>query len=108
MSTDRPEDTPAVRIEVETEWAWCGDRRLELTPRAFAVLRHLVEHPQRLITKDDLLATVWRDTVVSDAAMTSCIRDLRYALGDSSRAPRYIQTVHGRGFRFIGPITRLP
>src|SRR5262249_37675654 len=91
MSSQRPVDPPAVRIEVENEWAWCGTRRLELTPRMFALLRHLVERPHRLITKDDLLAAVWRDTIVSDAALTSCIRDLREALGDSSDAPRYIQ-----------------
>ena len=85
MSHTRHEDVPALRIDADNEWAWCGERRLPLTPRAFAVLRYLVEHPQRLITKDDLLATVWRDTVVSDAALSSCIRDLRKALGDSLR-----------------------
>jgi predicted ATPase/DNA-binding winged helix-turn-helix (wHTH) protein len=95
---------PPVRVDVGNEWAWCGDRRLQLTPRSFAVLRLLVEHPGRLVTKDDLLATVWRDAIVSDAALASCIRDLRKALGDSSGDPRYIQTVHRRGFRFIGPI----
>ena len=68
------------------------------------MLRHLVDHAGRLITKDELLAAVWRDAVVSDAALTSCIRDLRKALGDSSDTPRYIETVHRRGFRFIGPI----
>ena len=98
------EQLPAVRIDPDNEWAWCGERRLELTPRAFAVLRHLVENPQRLITKERLLDTVWRDTIVSDAALASCIRDLRRALGDSSETPVYIQTVHRRGFRFIGPI----
>ena len=80
----------------------------ELAPRAFAVLRHLVEHQGRLITKEELLTTVWRDAIVSDAALASGIRDLRRALGDSSAAPRYIQTVHRRGFRFIGPVTRPP
>jgi predicted ATPase len=103
-----PPDPPAVRVEAENEWAWCGGRRLELTPRAFAVLRYLVEHPRRLITKDDLHGAVWRDTVVSDAALTSCIRDLRRELGDSSSSPRYIETVHRRGFRFIGPIAGAP
>jgi len=97
-------DCPAVRLELENEWAWCGARRLALTPRAFAVLRYLVEHRARLITKAELLTTVWRDTIVSDAALSSCIRDLRKALGDPSSAPRYIQTAHRRGFRFIGPV----
>src|SRR5262245_16820708 len=101
-----PAHPPAVRIEPENEWAWCGAQRLTLAPRAFAVLRHLVEHRGRLITKDELFATVWQGAIVSDAALASGIRDLRRALGDSSDAPRYIQTVHRRGFRFIGPVTR--
>ena len=106
MSRTRPDNPPAIRIEAENEWAWCGARRLDLAPRAFAVLRHLVEHQGRLITKEELLTTVWRDAIVSDAALASGIRDLRRALGDSSAAPRYIQTVHRRGFRFIGPVNR--
>src|SRR5262245_10671301 len=99
-----PAHPPAVRIEPENEWAWCGGQRLTLAPRTFAVLRHLVEHRGRLITKDELFATVWQGAIVSDAALASGIRDLRRALGDSSEAPRYIQTVHRRGFRFIGPV----
>ena len=93
-----------VRIEAENECAWCGVERLQLMPRAFAVLRHLVEHAGRLITKEELLTRVWRDAIVSDAALTTCIRDLRKALGDSADTPRYIETVHRRGFRFIGPV----
>src|SRR5215470_13818529 len=94
----------AIRIEADDESAWCGEEPLHLTPRAFAVLRHLVEHAGRLITKDELLTVVWRDAIVSEAALASCIRDLRRALGDSSSAPRYIETAHRRGFRFIGPV----
>src|SRR5215207_4169990 len=97
-------DRPAVRIEPETERAWCGDRMLDLTPKAFAVLRYFVEHQAHLLTKDALLSAVWGDTVVSEAALTSCIRDVRRALADTSREPRYIETVHRRGFRFIGPV----
>src|SRR5689334_10848430 len=95
---------PPIRIEVENEWAWCGARRLDLPPRIFALLRHLVEHPRRLLTKEELFTAVWGPVVVGEAALTSCVRDLRKALGDSSHAPRYIETVHRRGFRFIGPI----
>jgi predicted ATPase/DNA-binding winged helix-turn-helix (wHTH) protein len=105
--SDAPAGTrPVVHIELENERAWCGERLLDLTPKVFAILRHFVEHPARLITKDDLLSAVWGDTVVSEAALTSCIRDLRKALDDSSRHPRYIETVHRRGFRFIGPVGR--
>src|SRR6185503_13726876 len=94
----------AVRIDAASGRAWCGDRLLELMPKAFAILRHFIEHPERLLTKEQLFDAVWGDTVVSEAALTSCIRDLRRALADTSRAPRYIQTVHRRGFRFIGPV----
>src|SRR4030095_12908402 len=80
MTSARTGDAPAVRIEAENEWAWCGERRLLLMPKAFAVLRQLVDHAGRLITKADLLESVWSGTVVSEAALTSCIRDLRKAL----------------------------
>jgi DNA-binding winged helix-turn-helix (wHTH) protein len=99
-----PESRAAVRLEIENERAWCGDRVLDLPPKPFAVLRHLVEHAERLVTKEQLMDAVWGDTAVSEAVLTSCIRDIRRALGDSSRAPRYVETVHRRGFRFIGRV----
>lgn len=108
MSGGRAATAPPVRLDVANERAWCGERLLDLTPKTFAILRHMVEHPDRLLTKDDLLAAVWGDTVVSEAALTSCIRDVRRALADSSREPRYIETVHRRGFRFIGPVAAPP
>src|SRR6266849_7434100 len=95
MKPSRTGDASAVRIEAENECAWCGERRLHLMPKAFAVLRHLVDHAGRLITKEELLTRVWRDAIVSEAALTTCIRDLRKALGDSPDAPRYIETVTG-------------
>ena len=64
MSRTRPGDTPAVRIEADNEWAWWGSGGSgaeSVRPLATPV-------PQRLITKDDLLAAVWRDAIVSDAA----------------------------------------
>ncbi|MBI3801903.1 MAG: AAA family ATPase, partial [Deltaproteobacteria bacterium] len=97
---------PAVRLDLENEWAWWGEQRLELMPKAFAVLRQLVTHAGRLVTKEELLTTVWGATVVSEAALTSCIRDVRKALGET--AARYIETVPRRGFRFIGPVAAAP
>src|SRR5262249_58820969 len=58
MSDARASDRPAVRIELETERAWCGERLLDRAPKAFAILRHFVEHPERLLTKDDLFAAL--------------------------------------------------
>jgi DNA-binding winged helix-turn-helix (wHTH) protein/predicted ATPase len=79
-----------------------GEHALRLTPKAFAVLRHLVERPGRLATKDELLTAVWPDTSVTDASLSTCIREIRRALDDNPAKPLYIQTVHRRGYRYVG------
>jgi class 3 adenylate cyclase/tetratricopeptide (TPR) repeat protein len=84
---------------------WRGPERCKLTAKAEAVLRALVAHPGRLVRKADLLAAVWPDVHVSDWVLTTCIRELRYVLGDVARAPQYIATVHRQGYRFIAPVT---
>jgi hypothetical protein len=60
------------------------------------------------VTKETLFQTVWFDTVVSDDALTSCIQELRSALRDNSKQPRYIETVHRRGYRFLPAVTTRP
>ena len=77
---------------------------LRVTPKAFAVLRYLLARPGQVVTKEELLRSVWPSTIVSEAALTVCIRELRRVFGDSARAPQYLETVHRRGFRFIGPV----
>src|SRR5215813_7690305 len=84
---------------------WRGKQAVKLTPKALAVLRHLVERPGQVVTKEELFGAAWPDTVVSEAALTYCIRELRHALRDDARIPRYIETVHRRGFRFIAPLS---
>ncbi|MBI3302822.1 MAG: winged helix-turn-helix domain-containing protein [Deltaproteobacteria bacterium] len=93
-----------LRVDTENEWVWCGEHRLKLTPKTFVVLRYLVEHAGRLVTKDQLMSAVWPDTVVSEWALTSCLREIRKALADTPKAPQYIETVHRHGFRFIGKV----
>jgi len=78
-----------------------GAVTLEGPFKALAVLCHFVQHPGQLVTKDDLFAAAWPETVVSDATLASCIQEIRQALGDDAKRPRYIETVHRRGFRFI-------
>jgi DNA-binding winged helix-turn-helix (wHTH) protein/predicted ATPase len=77
---------------------------VRLRPKTFAVLRHLLGAPGRLITKDALLDAVWGDTVVSESVLTVCLRELREALDDDARSPRYVETVHRRGYRFLAAI----
>ncbi|MGH8251721.1 MAG: winged helix-turn-helix domain-containing tetratricopeptide repeat protein [Steroidobacteraceae bacterium] len=72
-----------------------------LEPQVFALLTHLVENRDRLVTRDELLEKVWDGRLVSDAAIASRIKSARQALGDDGTAQRYIRTAHGRGFRFV-------
>jgi pimeloyl-ACP methyl ester carboxylesterase len=76
-----------------------------VTPKAFAVLEHLVAHAGRLVTKDEFLDRVWPGVFVGDAVLKVCIREIRQALGDDPQQPAFIETVHKRGYRFIAPVT---
>src|SRR6478609_5348232 len=80
----------------------CGRAPVALTPKALDVLHYLASRPDRLVTKDELLSAVWPDVVVSDASVKVCVREIRKALDDGPKTPKYIETVHRRGYRFIG------
>ena len=73
-----------------------GDAILEVRPKAFALLRFLVENPEHLHSRTALLDTLWPDVVVTDDSLTQCISDLRHAFGD--RAPLVLKTVPRRGY----------
>lgn len=93
------------RLDTINERLWRGAQAISLTPKAFAVLHNLLKHPGRLVTKEELLDAVWPETCVTDAVLKVCIREIRKALGDDPQAPRFIETVHRRGYRFIGKIS---
>jgi len=83
---------------------WRGTAAVALPPKVFDVLHHLVTHPDRLVTKDELLDAVWPETAVSEAVVRVAIGALRRTLGDTAQAPRYIATVPRRGYRFVAPV----
>jgi len=78
--------------------------RVPLEPQAFTVLAFLVEHRDRVVTKQQLMDHVWGGRFVSEAALTSRIKQIRHAVGDDGRAQQVIRTVHGRGYHFVAPI----
>jgi DNA-binding winged helix-turn-helix (wHTH) protein/tetratricopeptide (TPR) repeat protein len=82
-----------------------GEERILLTPKAFAVLRCLVEHAGRLVTQDELLEAVWPDTFVQPEVLKYQIADIRGTLGDRARNPLFIETLPRRGYRFIAAVT---
>ncbi len=93
------------QLDVRNEQLWRGQEVIRLTNKALAILHYLAERSGQLVTKDELFAAVWPGVVVSDSALVACIGELRRALGDARRTPRFIETVHGRGYRFIASIT---
>jgi DNA-binding winged helix-turn-helix (wHTH) protein/predicted ATPase len=91
-------------LDVVDERLWKQDESVPLGHKAFTVLVRLVNEHNQLVTKDQLLASAWPDTAVSEAVLTTAMREIRLAIGDTARTPRFVETVHGRGYRFIAPL----
>jgi DNA-binding winged helix-turn-helix (wHTH) protein/pimeloyl-ACP methyl ester carboxylesterase len=79
-------------------------KSIHLTPKAFSVLRYLADHSDQLVTKEALIKTFWPNIAVTDAVLTVCIGEIRKALGDKPNQPKFIETVHRRGYRFLAPV----
>jgi DNA-binding winged helix-turn-helix (wHTH) protein len=82
----------------------CDGKPVALAPRPFAVLCALARRPGHLVTKGDLLDEVWGHRFVTESVLKSAISDVRAALQDDPKQPRYIETVSCRGYRFIVPL----
>lgn len=95
------------RLDIASHRLWRGKLSIPVRPKSWDLLQYFVERPGHLVTKDAVHRHIWPDTAVSDDTITQSIRELRRALGDSARAPRFIETVHGRGFRFIAEVRQL-
>src|SRR5215831_5986132 len=88
------------RLEPPPGGLWQGDVRLALRPRSLAVLRYLVAHAGRLVTKAELRQHVWGGTHVTDTVLRVSVQEIRAALGDAAAAPQYLETVEPQGYRF--------
>jgi DNA-binding winged helix-turn-helix (wHTH) protein/tetratricopeptide (TPR) repeat protein len=100
---------PPFRLDTENQCLWRradvpDDQRIMLTPKAFAVLRYLVEHAGRLVTQDELLEAVWPDTFVQPEVLKYQIADIRSRLGDRARNSLFIETLPRRGYRFVAAV----
>lgn len=81
-----------------------GDARLELEPKALDVLLYLIDNRDRLVTKEELLEQIWKDTFVTPNVLTRVVAQIRKALGDDADEPRFIETVQKRGYRFVADV----
>ena len=73
-------------------------------PQVFDVLHYLIEHRDRVVSKEELLDNIWGDRFVSESTLTTRIKSARQATGDDGQRQEVIQTVHGRGYRFVSPL----
>jgi predicted ATPase len=93
------------QLDAANECLWCEGKQVPLAPKPFAVLRYLVENPQRLVTHDELLDALWPETYVQPQVLRTYVLELRKLLGDDPDEPQYIQTVPKRGYRFLAKVT---
>lgn len=81
-------------------------RELALEPRVFAVIAQLLRRSNELVTRNELLDAVWGHRYITPSTLNRLIALARRAFGDDVSEPRYIQTVHGAGYRYVGPVAR--
>jgi len=103
MTSDRVLTFGEYRLDPASGHLYRGEQAVALTPKAFALLHYLAARAGRLVRKTELLSAIWPGVFVGDAVLKSSIRELRKALGDDSQQPRFIETAHRRGYRFIAP-----
>jgi DNA-binding winged helix-turn-helix (wHTH) protein/tetratricopeptide (TPR) repeat protein len=92
------------RLDTVNHCLWRGENRVSLTPKAFDVLRYLVEHADRLVTQDEILGALWPETYVNPEVIKKYILGIRKALGDHRDHPEFIETFPRRGYQFVAPV----
>ena len=93
------------RLDTLNLCLWRAEERMPLTPKAFDLLRYLVERADRLVTQDEILEALWPETYVNPEGVRKYILELRKVLGDEPKHPAFIQTLPKRGYQFIAPVT---
>ncbi|HTB97987.1 MAG TPA: AAA family ATPase [Terracidiphilus sp.] len=91
-------------LDVSNQCLWKGSEQIALPPKPFSVLQYLVEHPDRLVSHEELLDALWPETYVQPQVLRTYVLDLRKALGDDARQPRYIQSLPKRGYRLVAAV----
>jgi DNA-binding winged helix-turn-helix (wHTH) protein len=92
-------------LDIGTRQLLRGDEELRLSPKAFELLRMLIEERPRAISKNDLIERLWPDTYVAEANLPSLIAEIRDVTGDSAEEPRFIRTIRRFGYAFCGSVT---
>jgi DNA-binding winged helix-turn-helix (wHTH) protein len=88
----------------DVDLLYSGETVVPLEPRAVQVLRYLVQNHERVVSKEELLESIWPDVFTTDGVLKRAISQVRRALGDDADEARFIETYHRRGYRFIAPV----
>src|SRR6478735_7683276 len=88
-------------FDPQSRLLWRDGTEIALPPRVLGVLEVLIERAGEVVARQDLLDRVWKDAFVTDTSLAEAVSFLRQALGDDPQSPRFIQTVHRRGYRFL-------
>jgi TolB-like protein/cytochrome c-type biogenesis protein CcmH/NrfG len=91
-------------INLERRELWRAKRAVHVEPQVFDLLVYLVQNRDRVVSKDDLIASVWGGRIVSESTLTSRINAARTAVGDNGREQQLIRTIPRKGLRFIGAV----
>ena len=94
----------AFRLDTVNRCLWRGEERVSLTPKAFGVLRYLVEHADRIVSQDEILEALWPETYVNPELVKKYVLGIRNVLGDQPDKPMFVQTFPRRGYQFIAPV----
>jgi DNA-binding winged helix-turn-helix (wHTH) protein len=92
------------RLDTDRRELRCGSQIIATEPQVFDFLVYLVENRDRVVSKDDLLASIWGGRIVSESTLTSRIDAARKAIGDSGQKQKLIRTIARKGFRFVGDV----
>ena len=95
------------RVDIDAGKLWRGETIVELPSRAFDALVHLIKHRHRIVSKSEIISSIWHDVAVTDDSLVHVISVLRRELCDDRHNPRYIRTIPRRGYRFIGAAASL-
>src|SRR6266704_6467366 len=93
------------RLDPVNHCLWRAEERVLLTPKAFDVLRYLVDHADRLVPQDEILEALWSETYVNPEGIRKYILEIRKVLGDRPNQPLFIQTAPKRGYQFIAKVS---
>ena len=96
------------QLDVQRGELRCASHPVVIEPKGFDVLVYLLQHRDRIVTKDELLEHCWAETFVSEAALTQCLAKVRKVIEPALAGAPVIQTRYGRGYRFVAPVTEQP